>query len=305
MTRIHVNLKRFDVPKDAGGICPDADPVRWMDGVMTEAAKASAGSGTTVEYVIYPPESLVPTAVAAINRVRDRGNIRIGVQGVHWEDISVGGNFGAFTTSLPAAAISPYGATAALVGHSEERLKLANLVAAYDPEVRTDTARMKNANRTVNQTIASSARLAIAAGLRVTLCVGETAEERGSEPVDFSRVVAVLRAQVEPLGSITDTDNVVIAYEPRWAIGPGKTPPGADYIGRVATELKNISQDITGRRLPVLYGGGLKAENAASIGGVADIDGGLIALTKFTDPIGFDVSEMTRIVEIFQSGTQG
>jgi triosephosphate isomerase len=92
---------------------------------------------------------------------------------------------------------------------------------------------------------------------------------------------------------------VAIGYEPIWAIGPGKTPPDAEYIGFVSRLIKDKSKALYGIEVPVVYGGGLKPENAKSISGVDSINGGLIALTKFTDEIGFHVDDLKEIIGCF------
>jgi len=301
MTEMHVNLKRFDVPAKFGGICPSERPTEWIAEAMRGVAEETK-STDNLNVVIYPPESLLAAAVAAVEAAGG-GSVSIGSQGVFTADVEKGRNFGAFTTSLPAAAAVTYGCRYALVGHSEERLKLFNLFAAYDAAVQSDEAARLQATRTVNDTIAESATRAQDAGLKVTVCVGETAEERGEGSVDFERIAGVLRAQMEGLAGMP-AGQLIIAYEPRWAIGPGKTPPDADYISEIATRIKAISRDVVGSPVPVLYGGGLKAENAGPIGAVPNVDGGLIALTKFTDPIGFDPGEMGRITKLFMQAKE-
>ena len=298
MTEIHVNLKRFDIPKKLGGICPEDNPSLWMkramEGIISEITNFSAD----VHVVIFPPESLLATAAEVLKAAGAPLSLEIGSQGVYTEDVVSGGNFGAFTTSLPASAAVGYGSTYALVGHSEERLKLFSLFASYDPEIQKIDEKRKVATEVVNQTVVQAAKKAVTAGLKLTFCIGETAEERGDGAVDFDAIGEVLRAQIEGLAEL-DGAAVTLAYEPRWAIGPGKTPPGADYITEVAKRIKQIARDVFGKEVPVLYGGGLKAENAKVIGEIEDVDGGLIALTKFVDPIGFDPFEMGKIVRLF------
>ncbi len=303
MTRIQVNLKRFDIPKEAGGICPSANPVRWIDETMTAVAEEAKRTAGRVAYRFFLPEALLPAAVAALGRNGGDSPVSIGSQGVHWDDVTPGGNFGAFTASLPASAAKTYGCAAALVGHSEERFKLTAFLERFAGAA--GTPMRAGITQTVNETIALSAKRALAVGLEVTLCVGETADERGDEPVDFGRIGDVLRDQIAPIAGIDPADGLTIAYEPRWAIGPGKTPPGPDYIEEVSETIRSISEELLGQSVPVLYGGGLKRENAKGIGAVSSVNGGLIALTKFTDPIGFDVPEMGVIVDQFLAGRTG
>lgn len=305
MTYIQVNLKRFDVSPDRGGIRPGTDPLQWMRETIAEVVEVTQGTEDAVEYTFFPPEALLPTSLESLREAKGEHRVAVGSQGVHWEDLSKGGNFGAFTTSFPPAAVLEYGATAALIGHSEERAKLADLFSRCLRLAVAEEDVAKTVREAVNERVLASARSALSRGLKVTFCLGETAEERGSEPVDFEKVFAVLRSQIAGLGALSEDDQVILAYEPRWAIGPGKTPPGPEYIEKIAAFLKTETKSIVGRPLPVLYGGGLKRENARGIGSIPTVDGGLIALTKFTPPIGFDAKEMRAIVDAFVEGTQG
>lgn len=305
MTYIQVNLKRFDVSPDRGGIRPGTDPLQWMRETIAQVLEETQGTQDDVEYTFFPPEALLPTSLESLREREGNDRIVVGSQGIHWEDLSTGGNFGAFTTSFPPAAVLEYGATAALIGHSEERAKLTDLFSHCLRLFAPGDDVAETVGEAVNERVVASVRSALSRGLIVTFCLGETAEERGSEPVDFDRVFEVLGSQLDGLAGLSDDDQVILAYEPRWAIGPGKTPPGPDYIESIATFLKKETTSIVGRPLPVLYGGGLKRENARGIGAIRSVDGGLIALTKFTPPIGFDAKEMRAIVDAFVEGTQG
>ena len=91
-----------------------------------------------------------------------------------------------------------------------------------------------------------------------------------------------------------DTSRVVIAYEPVWAVGPGKKPPDRDYIRKIAGFVKEVSGG-----LDVVYGGGLKADNAEMLSSIDEIDGGLIALTRFSGDIGFYPDEYLEIIKTY------
>jgi triosephosphate isomerase len=89
---------------------------------------------------------------------------------------------------------------------------------------------------------------------------------------------------------------IVIGYEPIWAIGPGKTPPGKEYIAFVSAFIQRVVRENFGAEIVVVYGGGLKEENAAMIASIETIGGGLVALTQFTGEIGFSVAQLSAIV---------
>ena len=91
-----------------------------------------------------------------------------------------------------------------------------------------------------------------------------------------------------------DKSKIVIGYEPVWSIGPGKTPADKDYITKIARFVK----ERTGG-MDVVYGGGLKADNAAMLASIDEIDGGLIALTRFQGEIGFYPEEYLEIIRLY------
>ena len=118
------------------------------------------------------------------------------------------------------------------------------------------------------------------------------------------RIEAVLKRQLS-LG-LKDAQThlperqIFIGYEPIWAIGPGKTPPGQEYIRYVSQHIKTVVEAEFGFVPGVVYGGGLKEENAGMIAAIETIDGGLVALTRFTGEIGFEPEELKKIIEKYQ-----
>jgi len=310
MVRIFVNLKRFDVPRRLGGLCPVDRPDSWITDVIGRSAESGIAGRNDVDLVYLLPESLILPAVDAAERLpaSSRSSLSVGSQGVFREDVRPGGNFGAFTTNLPAAAAANLGARWAIIGHSEERKDKLGVISAYDSASQDDTDRRTAALRAVDRLVNQEAHRCLEAGLSLLFCIGETEDERGGGSFDEQRprVEAALHAQIETGLSglkelLADGEDLqlVIGYEPIWAIGPGKTPPGDEYIDFVASFIKKTSQHLYGMTPPVVYGGGLKAANAAEIGGVASVDGGLVALTRFTKPLAFEPADLVEIVELY------
>jgi triosephosphate isomerase len=182
-----------------------------------------------VEVVLCPP--FVSLAVAV--QVLAGTDIAVAAQNVHWEAE------GAFTGEVSAPMLRELGAYGAIVGHSERR--------QYFCET--------------DETVARRARAALDAGLSVIACVGETEAER-----EAGETEEVLRRQV----SVLDGDEqLVVAYEPVWAIGTGKaaTP-------ELAQEAHAFIKSILDA--PILYGGSVKPDNAAELLGQPDVDGALV-----------------------------
>jgi triosephosphate isomerase len=286
MKYIFVNLKRFDVPPESGGINRLAPPNKWAETIISKiGAGLEKYSQDRVSFTFFFPEAHIVQAAAA----KGSFPLSIGCQGIHWDDITKGGNFGAFTTSRPAAAMEALGCTAVIIGHCEERRALAAILAEGGIDGNT-------AATAVNRILGKEITAAKARNLEVLYCIGEKAEEQ-------EHWQEVLTAQIEAGLSMVSDGKIVIGYEPVWAIGPGKTPPDRDYIEKAARFIKEKTREITGvQRIPVVYGGGLKTDNAAMLASIPDIDGGLIALTRFSGEIGFYPEEYLKIVEQYLRG---
>lgn len=305
MDHIFVNLKRFDVPKHLGGLCPTENSTEWIRSVIDESVQNGLGSTSDLRLVYLLPEGLISDANQKLHTYNPNEikGIHIGCQGVHWEDVTKGGNFGAFTSSLPAKAAKNLGCTWSMIGHSEGRKAKLQILEAYEPLIKNDIELRLRALQTINQLIKGELICAIRAGLNVLLCVGETAQERGEGDLteQNNRTQQVLRSQLlECLADIKYMlvdQEIVIGYEPVWAIGPGKTPPDSEYIRFVSSYIKEILMREIDIEAPVVYGGGLKEENARMISEIDTIDGGLVALTRFTGDIGFDVDGLKGIVD--------
>lgn len=310
MNQIFVNLKRFEVSRRLGGLCPLDQPTQWIDSVIDRSVELGLGQLPDTHLTYMLAEGLVAGAVKRLAGFKPAltRQIAIGCQGVHWEDIAPGKNFGAFTTSQPATAVRQLGATWAIIGHSEERKAHAQVMAAYDPSVQQVESARQKAARAVDGIINAEVLNALKAGLNALVCVGETAGERGEGTFEEQqpRIEAVLSAQVSAslkgAAECLGERQLVIGYEPVWAIGPGKVPPGKDYIAYVSALIKNIARQQCGLEATVVYGGGLKEENAAMIASIETIGGGLVGLTRFTGEIGFDVDGLAGIIAKYRGG---
>lgn len=279
MKHIYVNLKRFDVPEELGGVNRLAAIQDWPDAIIKKVAKElRAYDSGVVDFTIFFPEAHLVRAVAVAKETN--APLVIGCQGVYREDVAPGGNFGAFTTGRPAAAASGLGCGAVLIGHCEERRAFAGVLQA------AGSTELSAINRIMNEEVLC----ALGRDMRVLYCIGETSEEQD----DWENV---LRRQLVDGLKGADRERVVIAYEPVWAIGPGKTPPDAEYIAKIARFVKKETDG-----MDLVYGGGLKLDNAAMLAGIREMSGGLIALTRFSGEIGFYPEEYLAIVKAYMQG---
>ena len=275
MKHIYLNLKRFDVPADMGGVNRIAPVSTWASEIVLATQDAlKVYDPSEVEFAMYFPEAHIPGAAAA--RCAD-SPIQVGCQSVYREDVCIGGNFGAFTTNRPAAAMKAAGCVSTIIGHCEERADKSGILAEAGV---TDTAAV---NRLLNKEI----KAAIAQGMKVLYCIGEKSEE-------LEQWQEVLGAQLDIGLDGVDKSSVVIAYEPIWSIGPGKVPADKAYITKIAAFVK----ERTGG-MDIVYGGGLKKDNAAMLASIDEIDGGLIALTRFQGEIGYYPEEYLEIIRLY------
>jgi triosephosphate isomerase len=266
MKYIFLNLKRFDVPKALGGVNGICDIENW-GGYIINSIKEPVKKYANAEFAVFLPEAHLLSAKSALS---GNDKINLGCQSVHFNNISVNGNFGAYTTSRPAAAAAALGCKWAIIGHCEERNKLKEILKEGGC---TDMS-------AVNSILGKKIKCAVESGLKVLYCIGETQEE---QPIKTD----VLKAQLQV---IKEYEDIVIGYEPVWAIGPGKTPPDREYISEISEYVKSVVNR------PVVYGGGLKTDNAGMLKSIGAIDGGLIALTRFAGDIGFYPGEYLEIV---------
>ena len=275
MKHLYLNLKRFDVPVEFGGVNRVAPIKDWGAFIVENTQDALAKyDQSEVEFAQFFPEAHILGAAAA---KKPGSPVKIGCQGVHRADTAVGGNFGAFTTLRPASAAKALGCESVIIGHCEERNFYNDTLA--EAGVKDPSA----TNRILNQEILR----AVERGLNVLYCIGEKSEEQ-------PQWEEVLGKQLDEGLAGVDRRRVVIGYEPVWSIGPGKTPAGKDYITMIARFVK----ERTGG-LDVVYGGGLKTDNAEMLASIAEIDGGLIALTRFSGEIGWYPNEYLDIIRLY------
>ena len=275
MKHIFLNLKRFDVPVAYGGVNRIAELKDWGGYIVRNTQEAlKRYDPAEVEFVQYFPEAHLLNAVAARC---ENSPVQVGCQSVYRMNTAVGGNFGAFTTNRPVSAMKAMDVNYTIIGHCEERNDKMGILAEAGV---VDT---KAVNRILNQEI----KLAVANGMKVLYCIGE-------KDTELDRWDEVLREQLEIGLDGVDKSQVVIGYEPIWSIGPGKTPAGKDYITKIARFIKEVTGGID-----VVYGGGLKVDNAEMLSSIPEIDGGLIALTRFQGEIGFYPDEYIEIIRTY------
>jgi len=194
-----------------------------------------------VDILCCPPFAALPAAAM----IATGSNVHIGAQNVHWE------TSGAFTGEIAAPMLDEIGVTWVIVGHSERRTLFGE----------TDA------------TALARAMTAQTAGLDVIYCIGETLSER-----DGGRTFEVLEKQTGSLGSL-DPAHLVLAYEPVWAIGTGRTATAAqaqEAHAFLRVRMAALFGGEAAEAIRILYGGSLKPENAHELLGLADVDGGLI-----------------------------
>lgn len=193
----------------------------------------------SIEIVVAPPFTSIPLAAERLSATR----VRLGAQTMHWE------LQGAFTGEISAPMLREFGVTHVILGHSERRQYFNETDHSVNLKVRT----------------------ALGQGLVPIVAVGETIDERKRGETD-DRVVAQTRAALRDAPR-TALGNIVIAYEPIWAIGTGENcdPVEAD---RVMATIRCSREGLDDT--PILYGGSMNASNVASYMARPNVNGGLV-----------------------------
>ena len=227
-------------------------PVRWVIGNWKMNGSLSSNADL-LEAVRGKPASAVKVAVCApfpylnqVQRALGGSDVQSGAQ-----DVCEHGA-GAYTGQVSAAMLREFGTTLVLVGHSERR----------------------QFNGETSELVAAKAAAALAAGLTPVICVGETLAQREAGLAEMT-----VAAQLAPCVHlfVASSANMVVAYEPVWAIGTGKTASPAEAQAMhafIRTQLMAISPSAAS--VSLLYGGSVKASNAKELFSQPDIDGGLI-----------------------------
>jgi len=205
---------------------------------------ATGPDAADCDLLVCPPATLVRQVADALAG----GPVSVGGQDCHTE-VS-----GAFTGSISAAMLADAGCRYVIVGHSERRHGLGE----------TDAL------------IAGKAHGAHGAGLTAIICIGETEAER-----DAGRTLDVLAAQIAgslPAGGTVDGSNTVVAYEPVWAIGTGRTPTVAQVAEAHAHIRACLVEQVgpAAAAIRLLYGGSVKPDNAGELMAVGDVNGALV-----------------------------
>ena len=208
---------------------------------LAAALTSGIKPGASADLLICPPATLL----APVSTMLADSSVALGAQDCHMNEA------GAHTGDISAAMIKDLGAAYVIVGHSERRADHAE----SDVIVRAKAAAV------------------LAAGLTPIICVGETEAER-----DAGEAETIVGKQIR--GSVPEAaaeDTIVIAYEPVWAIGTGRTPT-IDDIAAMHAHMRQVAGSVLGGadKLRLLYGGSVKPGNAVEILALEDVDGALV-----------------------------
>jgi triosephosphate isomerase len=212
---------------------------------LVEELKGKVEGITDTDIVVCPTF----TSLCAVLKAVDGTNIKVGAQNVHWAES------GAFTGEISAKMLKESGVEYVIIGHSERR--------QYFGET--------------DETVNNRLKAALASGLKPIVCIGELLEER-----EGGQTESVLEAQLikgfEEI-SAEQMKGIVVAYEPVWAIGTGKTAT-PEMAQETHSYIRNVLEGMfdadTAQAVRIQYGGSMKPDNAEELVAQEDIDGGLI-----------------------------
>jgi triosephosphate isomerase len=195
-------------------------------------------------------------------------NVEIGAENCHWE------KSGAFTGEISADMLKAMGIKYVIIGHSERRTYFGD----------------------TNETVQKRVRAALDSGLNVILCVGEYLEQRNQ---GITSELVAMQVKIA-LGNVTEEElkRVIIAYEPVWAIGTGRTAT-ADQANEVCSLIRNVIAELYGKNaadgITIQYGGSMNAGNCAELLSKPDVDGGLIGGASLKAP---DFAEIVKAATV-------
>jgi triosephosphate isomerase len=203
------------------------------------------GNDTKCEVIVCPPF----TSLSEVSTLIKNTPVKLGAQNMHYEDS------GAYTGEISNSMLKSVGCECVIIGHSERR----TIFGEND----------KMINKKINKALES--------GLKVIFCIGESLEQR--EEGNTNEVVK--KQIVNGLINVTSDDltNIIVAYEPIWAIGTGKTatPEQAQEVHFfIRGQIEKIYSKESAENLQIQYGGSVKPENAATLLSQPDIDGALV-----------------------------
>ncbi|OJV04586.1 MAG: triose-phosphate isomerase [Shinella sp. 65-6] len=208
---------------------------------FAEGLKAADGDADArIQRFVIPPF----TAVREVKAMLAGTSVKVGAQNMHWADE------GAWTGEVSPVMLKDCNLDLVELGHSERREHFGE----------------------TDETVGLKTEAAVRHGLVPLICIGETLADRES-----GRAAEVLAQQVRSaLGKLDGAQKeaeILLAYEPVWAIGEKGIPASADYANARHAEIAKVAQDILGRRIPCLYGGSVNPQNCAELIACPDIDG--------------------------------
>lgn len=208
---------------------------------FAEALKhADTNSMPHIQRFVIPPF----TTVRDVQSILSGTSVKVGVQNMHWAD------HGAWTGEISPIMVKDCGAEIIELGHSERREHFGE----------------------TDMTVGLKAAAAVRHGLIPLICIGETLAQR-----EAGKAQQVLETQVRAaLGEMSDTEKqsqILLAYEPVWAIGDGGTPASSDYANARQSEISEVAQSVLGRRVACLYGGSVTPKNCEELIACRNIDG--------------------------------
>ncbi|QRM56036.1 triose-phosphate isomerase [Sinorhizobium sp. BG8] len=221
---------------------------------FAEALAAADGDrDARIQRFVIPPF----TAVREVKKTLAQSSVKVGAQNMHWDDA------GAWTGEISPLMLKDCNLDIVELGHSERR------------------EHFGETDRTVGLKTAAAVRH----GLIPLICIGETLSEREAGEAD-----AVLERQVTGALSLLEGDQknseILLAYEPVWAIGVNGIPATADYADARQAKIASVAERVLGRRVPVLYGGSVNPGNCAELINMPSIDGLFIGRSAW-EPAGY------------------